>query len=143
MMITLPGCVVSLLSLAYSFYLLIYFENLAEFAKWCALVSLLLYIAFFSIGMGSTPWTVNSEIYPLRLRSIAVGLATMANWISNFVVSMTFLSIMSSEPGEVLAWVVLAGFALFWVYYVIPETKGKRLEEILPSFGIQIEASYS
>ena len=99
MLITLPGCVISLLGMAYSFYLLIYFEHLAEFTKWSTLISILAYIAFFSIGIGPASWTVNAEIYPLRLRGIGNGLSTMANWISNFTVSSTFLSIMSSEPG--------------------------------------------
>lgn len=55
----------------------------------------------------------------------------MTNWISNFVVSISFLSIMSSKAGEVLAWNGLSGVAavcLVFVYFCVPETKGKSLE---------------
>uniref|UniRef100_M1BMM9 ATINT2 n=2 Tax=Solanum tuberosum TaxID=4113 RepID=M1BMM9_SOLTU len=51
---------------------------------WLALLGLVLYILFFSPGMGTVPWIVNSEIYPLRLRGVCGGIAATANWISNY-----------------------------------------------------------
>jgi hypothetical protein len=53
---------------------------------------LVLFVASFAIGMGPTPWTVNSEIYPLKVRSIGNSIATMANWAANLIVSFSFLS---------------------------------------------------
>ncbi|MCO5606922.1 hypothetical protein L7F22_061113 [Adiantum nelumboides] len=52
--------------------------------------------AWFTQGMGPVPWAVNSEIYPLRFRGMCGGIAATANWISNFVVSFTFLSLTSA-----------------------------------------------
>jgi SP family myo-inositol transporter-like MFS transporter 13 len=113
---------------------MVYIDPESTFTKWVAFLSVLVYIAFFAMGMGPVPWIYNSEIYPLKLRSTAASLATTANWISNFLVSMTFLSIMSTNPGMVLAWVILAAFGLAtmcWVWNYVPETKGKKLEDVL------------
>lgn len=62
----------------------------------CIIIGFVLMFMFcFSVGMSSTPWVINSEIYPviynqMSIRSIANSVSTTANWCSNFVVSMTF-----------------------------------------------------
>ncbi|TYI83937.1 hypothetical protein E1A91_D05G328600v1 [Gossypium mustelinum] len=58
-----------------------------------AVVFLGFYILSYSPGMGTVPWIVNSEIYPLRYRGIGGDLAAVSNWISNLIVSLTFLSL--------------------------------------------------
>ncbi|KAK5833214.1 hypothetical protein PVK06_017032 [Gossypium arboreum] len=58
-----------------------------------AVVFLGFYILSYSPGMGTVPWIVNSEIYPLRYRGIGGGLAAVSNWISNLIISLTFLSL--------------------------------------------------
>jgi hypothetical protein len=80
---------------------------------------------------------VNSEIYPNQLQSVASSVAATFNWVFNFIVSMTFLTLMSFNAGKVLAWALPAFFtALAWlfVFFKLPETKGKSLGEILELF---------
>ncbi|EPQ17311.1 Proton myo-inositol cotransporter [Myotis brandtii] len=83
-------------------------------------------------GMGPMPWTVNSEIYPLWARSTGNACSSGINWIFNVLVSLTFL-----HTAEYLtyygAFFLYAGFAavgLLFIYGCLPETKGKKLEEI-------------
>lgn len=82
--------------------------------------------------MGSVPWTVNSEIYPLRFRGICGGIAATGNWISNLIVSQSFLSLTESIGTSWTFFIfgVLAVVGLFFVLICVPETKGLPIEEI-------------
>ncbi|KAG8439903.1 hypothetical protein GDO86_005896 [Hymenochirus boettgeri] len=100
--------------------------------SWTALLGLIFYLVFFAPGMGPMPWTVNSEIYPLWARSTGNACSSGVNWIFNVLVSLTFL-----HTAEYLtyygAFFLYAGFAfvgLIFIYGCLPETKGKKLEEI-------------
>ncbi|KAL5769295.1 hypothetical protein ACOSP7_015846 [Xanthoceras sorbifolium] len=97
-----------------------------------AVVFLALYIISFSPGMGAGPWLVNSEIYPLRYRGIGGGIAAVANWCSNLIVSVTFLTL-TEALGSSGTFLLFAGFSavgLIAIYFLVPETKGLPFEEI-------------
>lgn len=94
------------------------------------MIAILVYLLFFASGFSSTPWTINSEIYPIHLTGRAAALATATNWISNFAVASVFLSAMKSDNGKVWTFIILALFAVaawLFVYCVVPETAGKRV----------------
>ena len=96
------------------------------------IVALFIYIAFFAPGMGPIPWTVNSEIYPTWARSTAISIATMVNWISNLIVSMTFLTL-TDTLGQPVTFGLYAGLSvlgLLFIVLLVPETKGKSLEDV-------------
>nr|GMD09696.1 probable inositol transporter 2 [Ipomoea batatas] len=99
---------------------------------WLALIGLALYIIFFSPGMGTVPWIVNSEIYPLRFRGICGGIAATANWISNLIVAQSFLSLTHAigTSWTFLVFGVISVVALVFVLICVPETKGLPIEEI-------------
>lgn len=99
---------------------------------WLALIGLALYIIFFSPGMGTVPWIVNSEIYPLRFRGVCGGIAATANWISNLIVAQTFLTLTEAigTAWTFLLFGVIAVAGLFFVLIFVPETKGLPIEEV-------------
>jgi SP family myo-inositol transporter-like MFS transporter 13 len=99
---------------------------------WLALVGLALYIIFFAPGMGTVPWIVNSEIYPLRYRGICGGIAATANWISNLIVAQTFLTLTTviGTSWTFLLFGVISVVALLFVLICVPETKGLPIEEV-------------
>ncbi|KAH9624728.1 hypothetical protein KSS87_015627 [Heliosperma pusillum] len=123
-LVSLSGVFASLVILAVSFFL--------QSTGVLAVVGLALYITFFSPGMGIVPWTVNSEIYPQAYRGICGGMAATVNWVSNVIVSESFLSI-AAAAGTGPTFMILAGIALLaivFVYLCLPETKALTFEEV-------------
>jgi SP family myo-inositol transporter-like MFS transporter 13 len=135
MLRTLPGVLASLLIVSLAEYLSNFFESGSRpdvAGNYLAMVGLVLYLGFFSIGMSSTVWSVNTEIYPIHLVGTASSLATATNWFSNFLVSTFFLIILKTNSGKVLAFLILGGFTIagwFFIYYLLPETKGNPPNE--------------
>ncbi|GMH15758.1 hypothetical protein Nepgr_017599 [Nepenthes gracilis] len=97
-----------------------------------AIVLLGAYIISYSPGMGTVPWIVNSEIYPLRYRGVGGGIAAVSNWSSNLIVSETFLTL-TEHLGSSGTFLLFAGFSaigLIFIYLLVPETKGLPIEEV-------------
>jgi MFS transporter, SP family, galactose:H+ symporter len=99
---------------------------------WLAVVSVMLYVGSFAISLGPIFWLLISEIYPQRIRGMAMGVATMTNWSFNLLVALTFLVLVENLGPSNTFWlyavVSIASFA--FSYYLVPETKGRTLEEI-------------
>lgn len=106
---------------------------------WLILATLFVYLACFASGMGCMPWTINAEIYPLRVRSFALSLATSVNWFSNLLVSFTFLSVINALApyGAFWLYAAIAAMGFVYLYRELPETKGLALEEIQQIFERQ------
>lgn len=97
-----------------------------------AVVFLALYIFVYAPGMGTVPWIVNSEIYPLRYRGVGGGIAAVSNWSSNLIVSLTFLTL-TKTIGASGTFFLFAGFSLIGlvaIFFLVPETKGLQFEEV-------------
>ncbi|KAK3415679.1 hypothetical protein EUGRSUZ_H01584 [Eucalyptus grandis] len=96
-----------------------------------AVTGILLYIAAFSAGMGAVPWVVMSEIFPINIKGVAGGFATLVNWFGAWAVSYTFNYLMSwSSFGTFLLYAVINAAGMVFVITVVPETKGRSLEQI-------------
>jgi len=80
---------------------------------------------------------VNSEIYPMRERSMCMGIATAAGWVANLLVSATFLTLESgvSTPGTFWLYGGIAALGALWLWMCMPETANKSLDEIEALFA--------
>lgn len=104
---------------------------------WLSLVSLLVFIAFFSLGWGPLPWLITAEVLPVRAKSLAGGIATACNWLVAFLTTKEFEDL-EWALNEFGAFWLFAGISLagvIFVFFFVPETKGKSLEEIEAEFG--------
>ncbi|XP_041349826.1 proton myo-inositol cotransporter-like [Gigantopelta aegis] len=100
--------------------------------SWMPMVGLVMYLIFFAPGMGPMPWTINSEIYPLWARSVGTSVSTFTNWTCNLAVSMSFLSLTEAltRYGTFWLYACLAFLGAIILALLLPETKGKTLEEV-------------
>ncbi len=96
------------------------------------LLVILLYIAFFASAMGPLVWVVMAEIFPIKVRGAAMGLATLVLWLADFAVTLTFPVISDRFHPASAFWLYAAMCALDLVFIgrYLPETKGRTLEEI-------------
>jgi sugar porter (SP) family MFS transporter len=105
---------------------------------WLALAMLITYIAGFAVGLGPVFWLMISEIFPLRIRGPAMATSTVGNWLSNFLISATFLTVVAAISRSGAFW-IYAGLGLvsfFFFLAKLPETKGKTLEQIEGELGV-------
>ncbi|KAG7154095.1 Facilitated trehalose transporter Tret1-2-like 6 [Homarus americanus] len=105
--------------------------------SWLPLVSLIIFISAFSIGYGPIPWLMIGELFPSNVKEAAGSFSTMVNWSLSFVVTLSFVPLQS----------VLGVHGVYWLYgsicvvnllfcvTLVPETKGKTLDEITAYFG--------
>ncbi|MGZ5453117.1 MAG: sugar porter family MFS transporter [Candidatus Aminicenantales bacterium] len=93
---------------------------------------ILLYIAFFASAMGPLVWVVMAEIFPIKVRGSAMGLATLILWFADFLVTLTFPIISDRFHPATAFWIYAAmcGLDLVFMWFYLPETKGRTLEEI-------------
>jgi MFS transporter, SP family, galactose:H+ symporter len=101
-------------------------------AAYFILGCVLLYIVSFAISMGPVFWLMSSEIFPNKLRATGASLSTVANWAANLLVSITFLSLLHAAGNALTFWIYafIALLTLAFVWFIVPETKGKTLEQI-------------
>jgi sugar porter (SP) family MFS transporter len=101
-----------------------------------AILGLMVYVGAFAVSLGPVFWLMNGEIYPLAVRSQAAAVGTMANWLFNFIVSLTFLVLVDAigRDGAFFFYAGICVVTFFFCRLLVPETKGKTLEEIQDIF---------
>jgi len=96
------------------------------------LASILLYVAFFALGMGPGPWLIISEIFPTKVRGRAASIATSTLWSGTLLVTFTFLTLVKilNLWGTFAIYGALSALCCIFVWKMVPETKGRTLEQI-------------
>lgn len=89
------------------------------------------YVSAFSIGFGGVPWVIMSEIFPINVKGVAGSLVVLVNWSGAWLISYTYNFMMSwSTFGTYYIYAAFCILTVLFVAKVVPETKGKTLEEI-------------
>jgi MFS family permease len=101
-----------------------------------------LYIVCFAFSLGPVVWLMISEIFPNRARARAAAVSTAANWMANFLVSLSF-PVLQAAMGPSLWFLYAAMGVAAFVFVVgwVPETKGKSLEDISRQWRIEPAAT--
>ena len=101
-------------------------------AHWIMLMFMVTYIAGYAISLGSLFWLIIAEIYPLHIRGLAMSFVAGIQWLANFLVALTFLSILSAIGPGMTFWLygIMCVVALLFSYFMVPETNGVSLEQI-------------
>ncbi|VAH11244.1 unnamed protein product [Triticum turgidum subsp. durum] len=93
------------------------------------------FVLAFSLGMGAIPWIIMSEILPVNIKSLAGSTATLANWMTSWLITMTASLMLNwSNGGTFAIYAAVSMGTLLFVCLCVPETKGRTLEEIAFSF---------
>lgn len=103
-----------------------YFDN------YIVLIFMLLYVGAFACTLGAVTWVYLSEVFPNRVRGIALSLATLSLWLADFIVTYSFPYMTSALGTSITLYTYAACCAIAFVFFLfrLPETKGKSLEEI-------------
>jgi len=124
----LAGCA----GMTISLFILTYFAHYQSFTGYGVLVAILGYVASFAVSLGPVLWVILSEIFPNRFRGLGISIAGLWASIISFSVTLLF-------PWEIeylgksitfLIYALLALLAFLFVFFIMPETKGKSLEQL-------------
>jgi sugar porter (SP) family MFS transporter len=128
LLVSLAGMALSLFALGFAFSLPQASASLGSIA----VISLMVYVGSFAVGLGPVFWLMLSEIYPLRIRGEAMSVGTVANWGANLVVAISFLTLTQvlGKPATFWLYGAVTIAAWFFAFFLVPETKDRTLEEI-------------
>lgn len=123
------GMTIALFALSYAFS---HNTNLGASLGLLAIICLMVYIACFAISLGAIAWILVAEVFPLRVRGRGVAAGTLGSGISNFIVSITFLSLIEAigSARTFAIYGVMSILTLLFVRFIVPETCGRDLESI-------------
>ncbi len=105
-------------------------------ADYVTVLAVWAFIVSFAISLGPIPWLMASELFPVGVRGKAASIATLVGWLGNLIVSATFLTLLDAvgTAGTFYAYAAVAVLGLVFTWYLVPETKGRTLEEIQQGF---------
>lgn len=104
-----------------------------------AVAGLMLYVSGYQVGFGPISWLIISEIFPIRVRGAAMSLAALVNFGSNILVTLTQASLLNllTPSGVFFTYLAFAVVSFIFVWKIVPETKGKTLEQIEAMIGVR------
>ncbi|KAM7482586.1 hypothetical protein LguiB_007169 [Lonicera macranthoides] len=134
---SVAGMIASLMILGMGLTIIDHSDHKIIWAVALSIAGVLCFVAFFSIGLGPITWVYSSEIFPLRLRAQGCSMAVATNRVTSGVLSMTFISLYKAITigGAFFLFAGVASVAWVFFYTLLPETRGRNLEEVETLFG--------
>ena len=125
----LTGVMLSLVALGCAFA---FSSVLGDSLKWVAVGSLVTYIICFAMSLGPIGWIIVSEVFPLKIRGVAMSICTVSNFAFNFFVVSSFPILLHRIGGAWTFWGfgAVSLLCIIFVFFCVPETKGISLEQI-------------
>jgi sugar porter (SP) family MFS transporter len=125
----IPGSIVALLCMGY------FFQGAGpqtDFSRWATVGCLAAYMMLNCGGFGVCIWLINAEVYPLFVRGKGASLGAFSHWFFDLIVTLSTLSLVTWLGATHTFWLyaAISVVALVFIYYLVPETMGKSLEEI-------------
>ena len=107
-------------------------ETQTVFQAQASVAAIFLYVGAYQLSFGPIAWLLVGEVFPSKVRSAAVGVATLSNFGSNFLVSLLLPTARETvgSRGTYLGFASVGVFALVSMYFTVIETRGKTLEDI-------------
>ncbi|KAF2879593.1 hypothetical protein ILUMI_26575 [Ignelater luminosus] len=96
------------------------------------ILALSIFMVVFSLGFGPIPWMISSELFPSEIKSVAISAAGTFNWFIAFLITKFYLNLKNAVGGDVTFYIfsVVSVVGTIFVFFVVPETKGKSLDQI-------------
>lgn len=135
----MAGMVATLLMISFGFISL---ADESSNGRYLVIASMLLYIAFFAVSMGPLGWLIITEVFPTKVRGVGSSIGSLANWGFNSLIVWTFYKSINGftnlfggnetygTAGVFCMFATIALIGIIWGYFFLPETKGKKLDEI-------------
>eukprot|EP00818_Percolomonas_sp_WS_P008291 CAMPEP_0117435774 /NCGR_PEP_ID=MMETSP0759-20121206/656_1 /TAXON_ID=63605 /ORGANISM="Percolomonas cosmopolitus, Strain WS" /LENGTH=1532 /DNA_ID=CAMNT_0005227335 /DNA_START=583 /DNA_END=5184 /DNA_ORIENTATION=+ len=98
--------------------------------SWISIVCVVGFVMSFAIGLGAIPWLILAEIFPDDARAYLSSICVGTNWVANFIVALTFPTMATYMQAYCfLPFIAVLIFFLVFTIIIVPETKGKSMEE--------------
>ncbi|XP_031787825.1 facilitated trehalose transporter Tret1-2 homolog isoform X1 [Nasonia vitripennis] len=137
LLVSIVAMFITTLILGVYFYLQIVVNADVSNIGWLPLLCICTFIFLFSMGFGPIPWMMMGEIFSSTVKGIAGSSACLFNWLMAFVVTRYYVPLENSAGAYTCFWIfsVVCAVGTLFIFFVVPETKGKTLEEIQYELG--------
>ncbi|CAG4932771.1 unnamed protein product [Parnassius apollo] len=132
LLVSMAACAFSLGVLGLFFYLNRIQSSVIESIGWLPLVALIIYFFSYEAGFGTIPNAIVGEMFRANVRANGSALAITLTWLVGFGLTASFTTMVEVLGGDVTFWIFggTCVIAFFFTYFIVPETKGKTLNEI-------------
>lgn len=104
---------------------------------WLPLTSVCVFIVAFSLGYGPIPWMMVGELFAPQIKGFASSLSCVLNWLLAFLVTRFYSDLKDAFSTQATFWIfaVISAIGTVFVFFIVPETKGKTLDEVQRVLG--------